>query len=281
MHFSDFPGILSGDQIGFLDPHEACFTCKESDFPEQRTSSHCWRLTDPTLNTTLRDQVQPFLHDLFGSEDCLRSRHFDGTVFRFPLRRDGRQSRLSKTVYDEKKVRNLFDMFEKEAHVFLLFLNNIQKIEVYEKQDQNSQPQLLMSVCVANEEAINERKEFRERVAPFAMNRRWMHAPHTSTYKMVTRFCHGEANMQAEPNEKTWLVAQYYDGGDDSPAEPFMKSESSKFLPWMGTALEMTGENLEGCNGELFCFLPLPQHEDSPTGLNVHVNGYFSVSQDR
>ena len=33
--------------------------------------------------------------------------------------------------------------------------------------------------------------------------------------------------------------------------------------------------------GQLFCFLPLPTKTHSPTGLRPHVNGCFSVSQNR
>ena len=33
--------------------------------------------------------------------------------------------------------------------------------------------------------------------------------------------------------------------------------------------------------GQLFCFLPLPTKSQSPTGLKPHVNGCFSVSQNR
>ena len=31
----------------------------------------------------------------------------------------------------------------------------------------------------------------------------------------------------------------------------------------------------------MFCFLPLPLEQKSATGLPVHVNGYFSISQNR
>ena len=111
-NLADFPGILSGDQVGFLDPHESCFTYRENEHaPKQHTSSQCWKLSNPDLKSELRDQVEPFLHKLFGSEDCLETEEFNGTVFRFPLRQNSAQSRLCKTVYDNDKVHNLFRMF--------------------------------------------------------------------------------------------------------------------------------------------------------------------------
>ena len=33
--------------------------------------------------------------------------------------------------------------------------------------------------------------------------------------------------------------------------------------------------------GQLFCFLPLPPEKPSPTGLPVHVHGFFELSQNR
>ena len=33
--------------------------------------------------------------------------------------------------------------------------------------------------------------------------------------------------------------------------------------------------------GHVFCFLPLPLEQKSSTGLPVHINGYFSISQNR
>ena len=33
--------------------------------------------------------------------------------------------------------------------------------------------------------------------------------------------------------------------------------------------------------GHVFCFLPLSLEQKSSTGLPVHVNGYFSISQNR
>ena len=274
---SDFPGILSGDQVGFLDPHESCFTYRENEHaPKQHTSSQCWKLSNPDLKSELRDQVEPFLHKLFGSEDCLETEEFNGTVFRFPLRQNSAQSHLCKTVYDNDKVYNLFRMFEKEAHLFLLFLNNIETIEVYVKQNRESEPEPLMSVKINNRDAIDKRNEFRERVAEFAPERLWMPEPLSSTYRMTTLF--ESFDPAKPPSSKSWLVTQYYDGGL-SPAEPFISSEKSKFLPWMGAALEL-GE-VTTCSGQIFCFLPLPQLERSPTALNFHVNGYFAVSQDR
>ena len=49
-------------------------------------------------------------------------------------------------------------------------------------------------------------------------------------------------------------------------------------LPWGGVAIKL-GENNEAraCEGHAFVFLPLP----IATGLPVHVNGFFELSENR
>ncbi len=64
------------------------------------------------------------------------------------------------------------------------------------------------------------------------------------------------------------------------------------FPPWVGVAMplhvnqaddvidsaiyELTNED-----GHVFCFLPLPLDKQIPTGLPVHVNGFFALEQNR
>ena len=248
----------------------------------RRSSSKRWNLSDPHLPENLHHQAQPFLHSLFNSQNSLNDREFKGTIFRFPLRKEAEHSDISKSVYSEQKVRSLFEMFEKEAHHLLLFLNDINKIEVYEKESAKTKPKLLMSVSVATPEALHTRVQFKKSVAPFARDRQWMPSPLSETYKMSTRFTKQERPPKVKVSNKQWLVTQYYDGGD-SPAKKFLNEKGSKYLPWMGVALQLA-EGARCCakkSGQIFCFLPLPKQEESLTSFNFHVNGFFSVSQDR
>ena len=55
--------------------------------------------------------------------------------------------------------------------------------------------------------------------------------------------------------------------------------DSLKVLPIVGVALPL---DVRGSRtGRIFCFLPLPLEGRSPTGFNIHVNGYFAVEQNR
>ena len=50
--------------------------------------------------------------------------------------------------------------------------------------------------------------------------------------------------------------------------------------PYVGVAAKLNSPP-ETFQGQLFCFLPLPPEKPSPTGLPVHVHGFFELSQNR
>ena len=262
---------MSGDSLAFLDPHEACFSHRT----RGRTSSYDWKLSDPKLKSDLRDQIQPFLHELFKSQDAAQWGRFDGTIFRFPLRQDGELSEISKTVYTDEKMQNLFRMFENEVHQLLLFLTSVKKVEFWERSEGRSAVKV-MSVSVNSPEALEKRARFKKAIEPFAKDRMWMPQPVSTTYKLQTKF----EKSGSKATSRSFLVSQYYDGGA-SPIPNFTQGKTSRYLPWFGIALPQERASRNGSGGQIFCFLPLPPHPESPTGFKFHVNSFFSVSQDR
>jgi sacsin len=90
-------------------------------------------------------------------------------------------------------------------------------------------------------------------------------------------------------------VNEYYDGVNVSAQlQKLVHDPTLGYRPLVGTAMKLKNpkkqstddedideETMEKPEGQVFCFLPLPKEQQSPTGLPVHVNGYFSVSQNR
>ncbi len=73
--------------------------------------------------------------------------HFEGTIFRFPLRIEA--SEISKDVYyDDHRVLDLFRSFETDSELSLLFLKHVQSIEVYERGHIHEQPRQLFKVHI-------------------------------------------------------------------------------------------------------------------------------------
>ena len=78
---------------------------------------------------------------------------FNGTVFWFPLRQ--KSSKLSKTVYSQRRVQQLTRGLRTEVNTLLLFLKRVERLEVYsdDGDGQSSPPMLEFSVGV-NEECV-------------------------------------------------------------------------------------------------------------------------------
>jgi sacsin len=232
-----------------------------------------------------RHQFEPFIQDLFKiSEDTLKGDHFNGTVFRFPLR-NSPQSRLSSTQYDVNKIKSLVHSLHADAHHILLFLRNIESIGVYEKKtptDKN--PKQLVQIRIAPDCLIMVRKmrqdlqtNIREKTSD------WMNSESVkSTYPMTTEvdICDGNEKSSSVSH---WIVTQYHAGKEE--ATEFRAEKELRYLPIVGTAIEMKKIDQELClmepEGHLFCFLPLPREEKSPTGLRFHVHGCFAIEQNR
>ena len=59
---------------------------------------------------------------------------------------------------------------------------------------------------------------------------------------------------------------------------------SLSYLPKVGVAMALPSspqDSVPEIQGHVFCVLPLPVQKTSLTGLPVHVNGFFALTQNR
>src|SRR6218665_1896813 len=281
----DLPSIFSGNGIGFLDPHEQFFHV-EDNRKRYPTSSYLWDLVKNKKDIQdLEDQFRPFQQELFGlTNQTFSSGYFDGTVFRFPMRMEGMHSDLCDTKYDASKVRELFRSLETDAHIMLLFLKSLECIEVYEKTSQTASPTKLMSIKMAknlNEEVRSKRLQFINQIEGHRNGN--ITDPVSIIYPLNVEFQNHLNNSPIETSK--WIISQYYAGKSEINTAKDI-SDSLGLLPWVGVALNVqensgTSSYLSKPKGHIFCFLPLPLEETSPTGLRVHVHGYFAVDSNR
>ncbi|XP_053401273.1 sacsin-like [Mercenaria mercenaria] len=78
-----------------------------------------------------------------------------------------------------------------------------------------------------------------------------------------------------------WLVVNYFIR--ESASEGFrdlIQDRNLGYSPYVGVATPLHGMS-EEFEGHVFCFLPLPREGERLTGLPVHVNGFFALSQNR
>ena len=253
---------MSGDAIAFLDPHEAHF--------ERNETGKMFSLNDCPLREH-PDQFLPYEDVL----DCkISTQFYNGTLFRFPLRSE--PSHLSKKNYTPDKVRQLFDAFQKEASVILLFLKNIEEIALFESDHSNIRQRIftvrLSESC--RQQIHNEKKSFLTQV------KRLSDGKITKT-NVSLALSFDEVDKRGEVVNQRWLVHHEINARDSRLKQ---LSWDLGLLPWIGMATPLDGsqpQRLSPSGGRIFCFLPLPPDADAKTGLPVHVHGYFGLTDNR
>lgn len=270
--------MISDSQIGFIDPHGVHF----SDRRFTRTGK-LWRLReDQVAMDEIPDQFSPY-KDIFDCTDAVFSQgSYAGTLFRFPFRIT--PSELSGTLYSAEKMDTLFESFKADAHMMLLFLQHLESIELYVREETELKPIKIFEVKVAEkslETVRAKRKEFRAKITPGKV----VPAPITVTYPITLETANFDSPFQNNKKEHSFLVTNYFCGGNvSSTFKKLMTEKDLSYLPTVGVAMALpTGPKLHtpDISGHLFCFLPLPVQKTSLTGLPVHVNGFFALNQNR
>ena len=261
--------------IGVLDPQERYFINEMED----KTSSYGWNLvTDREEIARLQDQFAPLKQECFNiTQAVFDSGHYKGTLFRFPLRQGTYTSHLG-SVYTEDKVDSLFNSLTADNDLLLLFMKNLCEILIYDRKVAGKE-ELIFSLSVdatANSKMLEARSGFVKSIQSGSVIE-----PIHLSYIME---CQSKVFRGHETNKNNkWLVQQYFECKEN--AKKARKDISNmKNLPWVGTAIcisDIESEKIT-CNcGRIFCFLPLPSDKKKVTGLKFHINGYFSVDQNR
>ena len=113
------------------------------------------------------DQFLPYKGIFDCTEDVFSQGFYDGTLFRFPFRT--KPSELSETLYSAEKMDALFESFEANAHLVLLFLQHLESIELYVREESESDPERIFQVRIANQSleiVRGKRKEFLAKITP-------------------------------------------------------------------------------------------------------------------
>ena len=227
---------------------------------------------------SIPDQFSPYKGVFDCSEDVFTRGSYNGTLFRFPLRT--RPSELSQTLYSAEKVHTLFEGFIADAHLVLLFLQHLESIELYVREESDTEPRKTFQVRIAEEslQLVREkRQEFRTKVNIG----QFMSEPVKVTYPLTIETVQCCQGIETSIHRHSFLVTSYFCGEEmSSEFKELATDESLSYLPLVGVAMEISPPCKEQ-SGHVFCFLPLPVQKTSLTGLPVHVNGFFALSQNR
>ncbi|XP_064634737.1 sacsin-like [Lineus longissimus] len=265
-HMTELPTLLSGKYLAKISPYLPRLPRKK----HSELNKH-----HPAELNSFRGEFQGY------NNDAARKRFFNGTIFRFPLRKQ--PSEISKTLYGEEKIMELFRVLQDRAYMNLLFLKSLERIEVFVQDVKQSKPRLLFSVCVTNENSdtsvLQTRAEFfRElQVAGNVPVKKQCHF--TYQIDIETSLPEDDSHCQS------FLVCHYYDGCEvSSTMKELIDDKELSYQPLVSVAMPLCEEICEDSEqkGHIFCFLPLPIRDNtSPTGLPVHVSSFFVVSSNR
>ena len=179
-------------------------------------------------------------------------------------------------MYDYKKITELFTSFENDSSETLVFLFHLQNVSLYIKSG-TSQLRRFAGTEISDERdsAVCQRLGFKEAVkkASYPKNN-----PIICSYFLSLRTCN---HQNSEPVNTKWIVAQYFMGNNSSESLKHLCQDPEGYSPLAGVATPVTSSTSVAIEGHVFCFLPLPREGSVLTGLPVHVNGYFALSQNR
>ena len=228
------------------------------------------------------EQFLPYKGIFDCTDEVFSKGYYNGTLFRFPLR--SKPSQLSETLYSAEKMERLFESFKADAHLILLFLQHLESIELYVREESESKPRKVFQVKVAEKSLPTvrvKREEFRRNIRFGEV----MPTSVTVTYPITIETVHFDSPFADSEKQHSFLVTSYFCGGQvSSTFKKLMTDKVLSYLPTVGVAMALpTGRKLQTptIQGHVFCFLPLPVQKTSLTGLPVHVNGFFALSQNR
>ena len=266
-HFADLPMIVSGGKVAYLDPQQKIWRDKEG----VMQSGHRYDLCR-MQQAKYRNSLMPLYN--IASFRASGISCYPSTLFRFPLRTESTLGLISKAPCDVSKVLDLLETFKEEAKFLLLFLRSVESIEVYSI-DPKGRNFVQFSAKIVGE-SCNLRKErflFKTNLEEsFKLCN--CYGLSSSTPKIFTAKCTVRVTEKSGlDSHSSWLVANRVGSNDH---EIIKTANELCVFPWVGTALNLS---VPIDSGRIFCVIPLPA--EVTTLLPVHINGTFSLNDDR
>ena len=301
-HLTDVPSFISREHLVVFDPntHHLQRHIKDKSRPGIRINL----AEKPNSLTRYHDQFQLY-NGVFGCNTVQRhhSFYYNGTLFRFPFRTvtQAKTSDISTNDYGTGRIKEIVSSVCECASTLLIFSQHVKDVEVLEL-DESSQPDKMRLVLSVNKPAVEAfRRQGVNSVEPFIKqcSKWWKQyrdyqmscTEYPSGCELVTITTTKEPSDLSGCNnqhssDQTWFVVSA-SGTDHSLAiARSPEGRTRGFLPCGGVAFVIQRACQEGSwesavtsdlSGVLFCFLPLC----IPTGLPVHVNGYFAIMSNR
>ena len=116
--------VISQEHVALIDPHLKCVGKKKASSPAG---------TKKRLGSFFKHGAHVSTFESMFSMNTKEVGRYNGTIFRFPLRQQGSNSEISRTVYTPQMIQSLlFESFKEESPYILLFLQNVKSISLME-----------------------------------------------------------------------------------------------------------------------------------------------------
>ncbi len=269
-HLTDVPMFVSGTKIVMFDPQATFVPGINPANPGKMVD--CSKENGRKLVQSLPQVFDPL--KVFGCK--LEGEDFNGTTFRFALRtaEQAKVSRLSRQSHPIDKMRELLSQLASVASEMLLFLKNVECIEIYDWKASNECPTMIHRTSISNAtENIRKRRSYvldaPLRVPPKPVAVDYILDIQSTGIGVI------ENGGKAHGTER-WMVCNQLGGGRASDMANDPELSHMKLIPWAGVAARLSPPH-DANFGNAYCFLPLPVQIQLP----IHVNGYFELSSNR
>ena len=285
-NLTDVPSILSNKYLVILDPHISHLGRAHRDTSQPGIKINL----EKSLRGTLVDQFHPYAN-IMGCD--LDKCHFDGTLFRLPLRTElsARDSEIRDFPYTRDKMIKLLTKLIEGMSNMLLFTRNVSKVKVLHVSANENDPSNAAEMCCftkTEHQLLNTSSEKRlmthdlcDMIPSHILKSRELFR--TLIRRSISQeCCHllSWENCKCCTYDSNWLIS--YAAGVAQAIEFAKTNQKELFLPYAAVALQVIVD-LEGkitpqaTDGQLFCHLPLAV----TTGLPVHINAPFSLQPNR
>lgn len=300
----DCPCIVSGHKILLIDPlrKNPEKICQFIDLKKLKRKRR--------FENFSRDCLRALNNTFSFSEETLESGTYKGTMFWFPLRIQ--KSDLSDNICGSSQVKSLFNAFKEDSNWSLLFLKSLCKVEMFIRQVgqdekvptlkspkrkkrklepmaaemecsdrtdmclRDKQPFYWVAINTDKGDLVQRRKNFLQRIG----NGDRELTEELGMKVRITTF----SSMTGKEEKYDWYLVNYLPGmGQMSTQLKSLKADKDICsLPLVGLAAPLlkVGQYTND-DGHVFCYQPLPKESKHVTGLPVHVNAFFVLSQNR
>lgn len=291
-HMTDLPSFVSTQYVVILDPQARFLPDVNPSNPGKMVDY----IASPGVVKQFADQFSPF--EAYGVG---WSKPYNGTLFRLPLRtaKQAESSQLSRRALSVDEVEDLLYSLQLEASAMLLFLKNIESIEIKIWSSKEEKEGVLIYSCSID----NMTAELRRQRSFVAESLKLVHdksaagksthqslSPMTADYSLrirCTDMRSTEASAIVDPNYfESWDVCNQLGGGASTRIAKDPANSLLRLVPWGGVAAlvastrqGVSGQRQVAQSGLAYCFLPLPVSTGLPGKLsNDACNALSEVS---